>query len=167
MPEKTLTCSICGIGFNSTRSDARYCSNKCRQKEHRESTKRMLKSISVSNKTNFYEETNSKLEKFYSHALFPLMKPKDFYHGLLYDMYGLAKGLKIEYYFYDTGYVIDTTEKSKKYSEDIDKFKNTILDKWHRGTDEEKASIFACYIRWATNTHDLADLYYILYHPET
>jgi hypothetical protein len=33
--EKRRSCSTCGITFKTTRTDARFCSNTCRQKPHR------------------------------------------------------------------------------------------------------------------------------------
>jgi hypothetical protein len=32
---KQRTCAVCGVGFTTTRSDSRFCSNACRQAAHR------------------------------------------------------------------------------------------------------------------------------------
>lgn len=176
MLRKELLCQVCGNKFYASRSDAKYCSNKCRQKEHRENTKHVQTSTIVTNLSPLREYIDYRLESFFTRYWFNLEK-RDYYGRYWFnyndklsspdtDMFYLTDELGIVPGIYKEDYVdIDTPEKSEQLRNDLLRLKNAIMDKWHNGTDKEKKRIFIYYFKHGVYEQDLLDIYaYIFTH---
>jgi predicted nucleic acid-binding Zn ribbon protein len=156
-------CQVCGSKFDPIRLDAKYCSNNCRQKKHRNRNRVTQKPVSIllSNGSTLHEHIDLQLENFYSKTLIPLTS----YHWSSEIFLYLARDLGVEKEIYQTDYTkIDTPEKSKKHAADSEKLRNIIIDKWHNGTDKEKKAILRHFIQWGlAGNSEIFDLFWNLY----
>jgi len=156
-------CQVCGSKFDPIRLDAKYCSNKCRQTKHRNSKRSIQKPVSVllSNGSALHEHIDLQLEKYYSDTLIALTP----HHWTYEDFRHLARELGVDKEIYQRDYTkIDTLEKSKKHTEDSEKLRKVIIEKWHNGTDTEKKAILRKFLQWGlAGNSEIFDLFWNMY----
>jgi predicted nucleic acid-binding Zn ribbon protein len=159
-------CQVCGSKFDPIRLDAKYCSNKCRQKKHRNSkressNKSMVLPLLMSDGSTLKEFVDQELMEFYSKRDIILLKDYFTY----YDMYFLARCFGIEKEIFQMDCIeLNTPEKVEGHKEATAKLKRIILEKWHRGTDDEKKGILKYYLKWALpGNSEIFDLFWNMY----